>query len=126
MSEACGRLRAAVTCGTVVVSRSASLTRIPPGARLLSKCHRSRARKRTLNSSMTEAFLKAMSGELTPADARTQGSAVYANALGLLILLIEALANPSPIYSRDDLLRGALAIVETIDFAKAISDQEDV
>lgn len=82
--------------------------------------------KRTLNSSMTEAFLKAMSGELTPADARTLGSAVNANALGLLILLIEALANPSPIYSRDDLLRGALAIVETIDFAKAISDQEDV
>lgn len=82
--------------------------------------------KSTLNGSMTEAFRKASAGELTPAEAHTLGSAVYANALGLLILLIEALANPSPIFSRDDLLRGALAIVETIDFAKAVSEQEDI
>lgn len=82
--------------------------------------------KRTTNGSMTEAFRKALSGELTPNDAWALGAEAYANALGLLILLIEALANSSPIYSRDDLLRGALAIVETIDFAKAISEQEDV
>ena len=82
--------------------------------------------KRTQNSSMTEAFLKAMSGELTPADARTLGSAVYANALGRRTLLRAARATPRPPSSRDDRLRGALAIVETIDFAKTVSEQEDV
>lgn len=80
--------------------------------------------KSTLNGSMTEAFQKALSGELTPKDARELGADISHSAMGLLLLLVEALDNPSPMYNREDLMRGVLAIAEVFDLARAVSEQE--
>lgn len=74
---------------------------------------------------ITEALTKIRDGNLSSSDSKILADTLASSAQGVLCLLIDALSNPTPTFSRLEIAQGAFAALSILEASSFIASQED-
>ena len=74
---------------------------------------------------ITDALTKMRDHNLSETDSKILADTLASSAQGVLCLLIDALSNPTPTFSRLEIAQGAFAALSILEASSFIASQED-